>query len=585
MNLKNFKITNKGLYWGLIVTFLLLYVFVAFVSTLHAIDFFKLANPLSLAILLGVSYEVGQASVLFSILMTKNKEKFLPWALMFLLTGLQITANVYASFKHIMNSGSTDWIYWQKSILFGVQATSPEMYQVIISWISGALLPIIALGMTALVAQQIKLISEESEEKLKKEKESIPYPIENIPIPNTNVSKNYVDDVKNKDDEFDAVDLSKEEPDKLTDMQKEVELIPKVEIAPERKQQLETLKETILASVETPATIDLKMEPAVKNAVIESDVLSQKETAKVVNLKEFLENEENNDRREQYYDYLVKDDLDKEAEYLTPEIEKSTEISDNIEFPTVTPVKSIQLNLENVPLTQNIQPIVEKLQESLKQDTQKYIYNEQSNPRTEMSEIINEDKTTIKNETLETPLEPQKTIDNVVSETITEKKDVDLTAPEIYKEIEKDITIPELPKKRGRPYKQSDDTVELKKEQEPLQEEDVKVPEEKRPRFVNPLNKKTKIKQINLKEIMKPSKGDEVIKLIESMDKAKQKVSIIPEETSEEISHESLLVPPEILNPPVEVIDGKAIPVKEKLKVDKFGIPIAPNEKRNFDRI
>ena len=157
------KITNKGLYWGLIVTFGLLYLLVAFVSTLHAIDFFRLSNIGALAILLGVAYEVGQASVLFSILMTKNKEKFLPWLLMFLLTALQVTANVYASFKHMSLDASNDWTYWYTSILkiFGVGGGTPETYQVIISWISGALLPIVALGMTALVAQNIKLITED----------------------------------------------------------------------------------------------------------------------------------------------------------------------------------------------------------------------------------------------------------------------------------------------------------------------------------------------------------------------------------------------------------------------------------------
>lgn len=163
MNLKNFKITNKGLYWGLIVTFALLYLCVGFVSTLHSITFFNLANTVGLAVLLGITYEIGQASVLFSILMTKNKDKFLPWALMFLLTALQVTANVYASFKFMANSGSDDWQYWQKSILIGVQAENAEMYQVIISWIAGALLPIVALGMTALVANNIKMITEENE--------------------------------------------------------------------------------------------------------------------------------------------------------------------------------------------------------------------------------------------------------------------------------------------------------------------------------------------------------------------------------------------------------------------------------------
>ena len=69
-----FKIKKRGLYWGLIFTFAALYLAVAFVSTLHAITFFQLANTLGLAILLGAAYEIGQASVLFSILMTENKK-------------------------------------------------------------------------------------------------------------------------------------------------------------------------------------------------------------------------------------------------------------------------------------------------------------------------------------------------------------------------------------------------------------------------------------------------------------------------------------------------------------------------------
>ncbi len=198
MNLKKFKITHKGLYWGLIITFALLYLCVGFVSTLHSITFFGLANTLGLAILLGLTYEVGQASVLFSILMSeKNKNQFLPWALMLLLTALQVTANVYASFKFMSNSGSNDWAYWQKSILIGVQASNPEMYQVIISWIAGALLPVVALGMTALVAQNMRFIAEETEEEekpkdvveeflnheFKKPEEKIKYPRDRVFYP------------------------------------------------------------------------------------------------------------------------------------------------------------------------------------------------------------------------------------------------------------------------------------------------------------------------------------------------------------------------------------------------------------------
>jgi len=180
-------IRNKTFYWALIGTFITLYLAVAFVSTIHAISFFQLANSLGLAILLGAAYEVGQSAVLFSILMTENKNRILAWCMMLLLTGLQVSANVYASFKFMDASGSMDWTYWQRAILFGVQADSPEMYKVIISWISGALLPLVALGMTALVADNIRLAKGETltslelepEKKKKKKKKLVDKPINN----------------------------------------------------------------------------------------------------------------------------------------------------------------------------------------------------------------------------------------------------------------------------------------------------------------------------------------------------------------------------------------------------------------------
>lgn len=167
------KPTNKILYWSLIGTFSALYLAVAFVSTLHAITFFQLANTLGLAILLGAAYEIGQASVLFSILMTENRNRALAWSMMLLLTALQVTANVYASFKFMDISGTNDWTYWQRAILFGVQADSPEMYKVIISWISGALLPLVALGMTALVAENIRLSRGEKLEEVDEDEKEV----------------------------------------------------------------------------------------------------------------------------------------------------------------------------------------------------------------------------------------------------------------------------------------------------------------------------------------------------------------------------------------------------------------------------
>ena len=125
-----------------------------------------------MAILLGSAYEIGQAAVLFSILMTENKNRLLSWLMMFLLTALQITANVYASFKFMDFVNDNSWTYWQRAILFWVEGQSPEMYKVIISWISGALLPLVALGMTALVADNIRLARGEVFDKKENEEEN-----------------------------------------------------------------------------------------------------------------------------------------------------------------------------------------------------------------------------------------------------------------------------------------------------------------------------------------------------------------------------------------------------------------------------
>ena len=148
------QLNNKLLFKWLVIAFFLLYAMVAFVSTLHAISFFQLTNAFWLALILALAFEVGQASVLFDILTSKSK-RLLPWLMMIVLTAVQVIGNVYASFKFMDSSGSNDWTYWQRSILFWLEADGPEMFKVVISWIAGALLPLIALGMTSLVADKL----------------------------------------------------------------------------------------------------------------------------------------------------------------------------------------------------------------------------------------------------------------------------------------------------------------------------------------------------------------------------------------------------------------------------------------------
>lgn len=154
---------NTALYKWLIITFIALYAGTAFVSFYHSITFFNIANSVWLSVILSLIAEIGQASVLFSLLLTKNKNNALAWTVMFLLTALQIVGNVVSSYKYISVSSSIDFTYFQKSILFWVSNTNETTFKVIIAWITGGILPIIALSMTALVADNLKLREEESE--------------------------------------------------------------------------------------------------------------------------------------------------------------------------------------------------------------------------------------------------------------------------------------------------------------------------------------------------------------------------------------------------------------------------------------
>jgi len=130
--------------------FIVLYTAIAFVSTYHAIAFFGLSNPGWLAVVLAVAFEVGQAGVLFSIL-TSSERKSLPWILMGTLTIVQVLGNVFSSYKYMITHNADQIDYFTKSVLFFVQSPNPEYNYVMISYITGAILPVVALCMTSMV--------------------------------------------------------------------------------------------------------------------------------------------------------------------------------------------------------------------------------------------------------------------------------------------------------------------------------------------------------------------------------------------------------------------------------------------------
>ena len=140
-----------------------------------------------MSITLAFAFELGLALSLAAILLSdENKKQTLPWILMVVLCLVQVVGNVYSTFKYISLSETEYYQYLAKPLLFFIQEVSQDTVQIIISWIIGAILPIIALFMTDMVASNIKNLSKSKESKV--ESEEI-LPIENAKEETNKVSQ------------------------------------------------------------------------------------------------------------------------------------------------------------------------------------------------------------------------------------------------------------------------------------------------------------------------------------------------------------------------------------------------------------
>lgn len=139
-----------------LILFAILYISVAFVSTFHAISFFGLANDMWIAVMLAITFEIGQAAVLFSILTgAAGKRKIIPWTLMIVLTLVQILGNVYSSYQYLITN-STELLRYFKEPIFVWTDLPDKECNVILTYIIGAILPIVSLLMTSMVTNYIE---------------------------------------------------------------------------------------------------------------------------------------------------------------------------------------------------------------------------------------------------------------------------------------------------------------------------------------------------------------------------------------------------------------------------------------------
>lgn len=131
--------SEKILKYSIGVLFLLLYMLVATISAICSIDFFKLSHSHAMSICLAVAFELGaMCSLCAGVFMKSNRT--LSFGLFTLLTLFQMMGNVFHSYTNLA-SGFIEWIN-----LFGLDELETIAQKRIVAAVSGAILPIVALG-------------------------------------------------------------------------------------------------------------------------------------------------------------------------------------------------------------------------------------------------------------------------------------------------------------------------------------------------------------------------------------------------------------------------------------------------------
>jgi|LakMenEpi03Aug12_release.lakeMendotaPanAssembly.Ray.scaffolds.fasta_scaffold541395_2 hypothetical protein len=157
---------KKTTSYFVIGTFVTLYLLVSVISTIHVIDFFKLSNSDLLAISLAVAFEIGAAASLASIITLEKMNKGIVWGLFIILTLMQAMGNVYYAYTHLENFQG--WVE-----LFGLTEEDLIYQKRVLSIVSGAILPIVALGFIKSLVDYIKPSEEPVQTELEEKIEDI----------------------------------------------------------------------------------------------------------------------------------------------------------------------------------------------------------------------------------------------------------------------------------------------------------------------------------------------------------------------------------------------------------------------------
>jgi len=147
---------NKFVHIGIISIFCSLYFLVATISMINSVAFFDLAHTGLMNWALAIGFELGAAASLAAIIILDKTNKTMVWGLFLLLTAFQMMANSFHAFINL-----EDYMGWIE--LFGLEETEPIYQKRVLSIVSGAILPLVALGFIKSLVDYIRPEKEEEE--------------------------------------------------------------------------------------------------------------------------------------------------------------------------------------------------------------------------------------------------------------------------------------------------------------------------------------------------------------------------------------------------------------------------------------
>jgi hypothetical protein len=106
-----------------------------------------------LAVSLAIAFEIGAAASLAALIALDRMSKWMVWGVFIILTAMQMMGNTYYTYVHLQNYQG--WVE-----LFGLAEEDPIFQKRVLSIISGAILPIIALGFIKSLVDYIRPTAE-----------------------------------------------------------------------------------------------------------------------------------------------------------------------------------------------------------------------------------------------------------------------------------------------------------------------------------------------------------------------------------------------------------------------------------------